>query len=733
VTPESPPIEPETSPGWRPAAERILLALLLVTVALVRFVGPDQIEPNVSVVEASNLASTEAMLLDRGPGLLALNDAGASGLALSLPTIFRVLGREPELALRLYAALGSVALVAAFYGVCRTRWSPLVSLAAAVLLAFSPWSIFFGRNGELNVFVALAGLGGIWLQRRAVERGGAQTWLRCGAVSVCGLYWHPVAIWLPLALLVSGAARLTDRATRRRIAAGLVFFVVGAAVVAVPALPSLASYGSVFGPRLADQQATAAAPSPATSLRVKLQQTVRAFFLLDPTAPGNLRYLPVGRAPLDGLTGVLLLIGIGLAIWRPATQMQALVLFLVPLLGSQLASAEPPDLGRAVVALPGLYLLVAGALDRILTSLPFRPVTSAIVLVALPAYAFVGWQGYAGWMGTSQSAQARQPAIDYDEIDAWLADERERLEAGQPLASAAEWRQANPRLATGVRTVRRPRDAGNGTPPPVAPAALRLEQTQAIQGDRDAGAPRGVAVTPSGDVFVADQAGRVSRLDPERNVLIPLPGSTPSLQQVSEIVAGADGQLLLADAERSLLVLLDPRGGIIGTLGADWGMYRPRGATVAPNGSIYVADTGRNRIVVASPDGRLLKSIGPHTSAGDLEQPTDVAVDPSGRVYVALPDSGRLTVLDDDGQVLGGWAISKADTIDGPHIAVVADGAIAITDPGQKRVWIADADGREIDSLPMTGRTYGAAADANRLFVTEPSSGRLLVFSLQAR
>ena len=84
----------------------------------------------------------------------------------------------------------------------------------------------------------------------------------CGAVSACGLYWHPVAIWLPLALLVSGAARLTDRATRRRIAAGLVFFVVGAAVVAVPALPSLASYGSVFEPRLADQHRRDQRPRP---------------------------------------------------------------------------------------------------------------------------------------------------------------------------------------------------------------------------------------------------------------------------------------------------------------------------------------------------------------------------------------------------------------------------------------------------------------------------------------
>src|SRR5581483_4458729 len=133
---------------------------------------------------------------------------------------------------------------------------------------------------------------------------------------------------------------------------------------------------------------------------------------------------------------------------------EALALFLVPLFGSQLGSAAVPDPGRAVVAWPGLYLLVALAIDRLLAGMPFRPVTSAVVLVAIPAYAVVSWQSYAGWMGAAQTAQARQPAIDYDEVDAWLAEQRDRITAGQPIASAADWRQQHPRLSTGARTVR---------------------------------------------------------------------------------------------------------------------------------------------------------------------------------------------------------------------------------------------------------------------------------------
>ena len=120
-------------------------------------------------------------------------------------------------------------------------------------------------------------------------------------------------------------------------------------------------------------------------------------------------------------------------------------------------------------------------------------------------------------------------------------------------------------------------------------------------------------------------------------------------------------------------------------------------------------------MVIASGEGRLLKTLGPRTSAGDLEQPTDVAVDASGRIYVALPEVGQLMVLDREGQVLGSWAIQKANTVDSPHLAVVADGAIAITEPAEASRLARDADGREIASCrhrraPVRGGRERAAS-----------------------
>src|SRR2546429_617727 len=69
--------------------------------------------------------------------------------------VLRLVHPDRRYALLLYGARGGLVFLGLFYWRGRLRFSPLVSLAATALLAFSPWSIFFGRNGELQAFVAM--------------------------------------------------------------------------------------------------------------------------------------------------------------------------------------------------------------------------------------------------------------------------------------------------------------------------------------------------------------------------------------------------------------------------------------------------------------------------------------------------------------------------------------------------------------------------------------------------
>lgn len=712
---------------WPLSGERTLLALLLVGAAIIRLLGPGQLEPNVSTAEVAHLGAIEALLAGRDSDLLTRTSLGASVLALLPAALLRLIRPEPELALRLYAALGSLAFIGLFYVLCRTRFPPVVSLTTTALLAFAPISIYFGRNGELNAFVGCWAVAAVLLLQRAMRDGSPRRWLLAGGAATIGLYWHPSAIWLLSALAIPVVWSAIDvPAVRPRLLVALAIFVVAGCVIAAPRLPGLMTNPIATSSMLA---AEGAQPDPPTILRNRAQHAIRAFFLLDPTVTGDPRYQLPGQAPLDSLTGLLLIVGVVLAAWQLPSRALPVALLIVPLAGSQLASPRVPSLADAVVALAGLYLLVGEALERLVAVLPFPSITRAALLVTIPAYAMFGWGAYTGWIGSAASAQARQPALDYDEVDAWVGEQRDRMADGQPVATARQWRDEHPRLTTGSRVVRRPRDSA---PPSawVLPARLDLRQVNTISGETGSRSTRSVVATPAGDVFVADASGRVSRLDAERNALVPLQQRAPQVEQVSDMASDADGLLVLADAERSLLVKLRPTAEVVATMGSDWGMYRPRGLAIGPDGRIFVADTGRNRIAVATPDGRFQKAITPPASFGPFEQPTEVAVDPSGRIYVGLPEIGRLAVLDESGQVLGGWAIPKGNTIESSRLTVIADGVVAMTDPAEGRVRVLDADGRELSVANAPGRPYGIALSNAQLFVAEPGSGQLLVFAL---
>ncbi|MCC7369931.1 MAG: glycosyltransferase family 39 protein [Chloroflexi bacterium] len=706
------------------APERVLLALLLVAAALVRLASPGIFEPNVSTAETVQLAAVEAIAADRGFSLFGQMGLGASGLALLPVTVLRLLRPEPELALRLYAAIGSVAFAGLFYALCRTRFGAVVSLTATALLAFSPWSIFFGRNGELQAFAGCWATAAMLLLHTAMRRGGLGPWLAAGAASTAGLYWHPSAIWtLPVLCVPVVWMAAVNRRYRSRLSVALCLLLAGGLLVAAPRVSALIS-APLSTPAML---VAAGAPlDPPNTVRARAQHLIRAFIFLDPSVPADQRYQPPATAPLDSLTGVLLLAGLGLAAWKMPSRALPLAALLIPLVGSQLVSPRVPTLGDALVALPGLYLLVAEALERLVLVLPFPSITRAILLAAIPAYAVFGWQGYGGWIGTPASAQARQPAIDYDEIDAWIGE----LQAGQPALTARVWRDEHPRLSTGSRVIRRPRETAGSATNTTALARLGLQPAGDAQGEGGARAARTLAASRNGAVYASDMTGHVARLDEERQRLTALQQRAPALEQVSDIAADADGFVYLADSERSLIVKLAPTGEVVATLGGEWGMYRPRGLAIGPDGRIYVADTGRNRLVIGETGGRLVKAVTPTSSFGPFEQPTEVAVDASGRIYVGLPEIGRLAILDESGQVLGGWSMAKGNTIDSARLAVVADGAIAVTDPQESKVRLLDADGRELAVADVPGKPYGVASVAGRLFVADAASGRLFIFAL---
>ena len=165
------------------------------------------------------------------------------------------------------------------------------------------------------------------------------------------------------------------------------------------------------------------------------------------------------------------------------------------------------------------------------------------------------------------------------------------------------------------------------------------------------GFPVGVAVSPTGQVYVAD-------MDSDR------------IQRFS-----ADGTYETQ----------------WGSSGSNYGeFYSPIGVAVAPSGQVYVADAGNNRIQRFSSDGTHEIQWGySGTGDGQFDGPFGVTVGPSGQVYVADYGNNRIQRFSADGAYETKWGTlgsSYGQFIDPYDMAVSPGGLVYVVDSGNNRI-----------------------------------------------
>ena len=189
-----------------------------------------------------------------------------------------------------------------------------------------------------------------------------------------------------------------------------------------------------------------------------------------------------------------------------------------------------------------------------------------------------------------------------------------------------------------------------------------------------------------------------------------------------------------------------------GTEGSGPGQFlEPRGIAVAPDGTVYVVDSGNHCLQKFSADGTPLERWGEHGNAiGQFEQPWGVAVGPDGSVYVADTWNHRIQKFDADGDFLLMWGEFGQTTVAtgaeslfwGPRgIAVDAAGQVYVSDTGNKRIQVFDADGRFLGQFGGLGilegkmdEPVGVALDGEgRIYVADTWNQRVQVFDRSFR
>lgn len=201
----------------------------------------------------------------------------------------------------------------------------------------------------------------------------------------------------------------------------------------------------------------------------------------------------------------------------------------------------------------------------------------------------------------------------------------------------------------------------------------------------------------------------------------------------------ANGDVLVADADRGVVFRVDARGRAVATIGQGR-LSRPTGIATDPvSGRLYVADTGAHRIAVFDREGAFVSSFGRRGSGeGELNFPTHVAW-ARDRLYVTDSINGRVQAFDADGAfrgVIGRPGLYVGELSRPKGVAADSAGRVFVVESLYAHLLLYDDAGRFLLGWGGTGARAGEFhlpagvwVDAHdRVYVADMFNARVSVF-----
>ena len=256
--------------------------------------------------------------------------------------------------------------------------------------------------------------------------------------------------------------------------------------------------------------------------------------------------------------------------------------------------------------------------------------------------------------------------------------------------------------------------------------------------------PKGVAVTSTGDIVVADPGNNRIRLVTPGGVVSTLAGQTTAgfgdgtgaaasfNNPTGVAVIPSSGVIVVADTGNNRIRLVTP-GGVVSTLagqttagfgdgtGAAASFSSPRWVAVIPSsGVIVVADTNNHCIRLVTPGGVVSTLAGGTAgfsngtgAAARFSFPNGVAVLPDGNIVVADYNNFRIRLVRPDGVVTtlagsGNWTFADgtgtaASFKEPGGVAVTSSGDIVVADPNNHRIRLVTYPGGVVTTLAGSG------------------------------
>lgn len=223
------------------------------------------------------------------------------------------------------------------------------------------------------------------------------------------------------------------------------------------------------------------------------------------------------------------------------------------------------------------------------------------------------------------------------------------------------------------------------------------------------------------------------------------------LTMPTDVAAGRDGVIYVADGVNDRVVMFDAQGSYSGELSSigDVALSNPIGLAVEADNHLWITDNGHHRVVRVSPDRTGAEVVGMNLS----EAPADAApIDPTG--IVVTPDGKRLYVVDNDHHRIRvrdnasgfvravGSPGASLGQLQWPFLAALdADGALYVTEAIGGRAQRLDRDLQWTSAIGRWGvsegqlyRPKGVAVDGNnRVLVGDSTLGAVQVFNSRGR
>jgi predicted membrane-bound mannosyltransferase/streptogramin lyase len=218
--------------------------------------------------------------------------------------------------------------------------------------------------------------------------------------------------------------------------------------------------------------------------------------------------------------------------------------------------------------------------------------------------------------------------------------------------------------------------------------------------------PRGLAITPDGNLAVADSKnGRIQILSPDGKFLSEFGRGilSPEVSGVGSVVCNREGEFYVADTWNHAVRKFSTDGKLLAnTIEAMQGsgrtrMFGPRGIAVNSRGEVFVTDTGNRYVRVFDRDLQPLFSWGGVGGGpGQFNEPVGIAIDDKDRVYVADTGNGRIQRFSAKGEFEAQYLtldpLAQNVIQVEPYLAVLSGGRLAVTFSTAASLWIVDTE-----------------------------------------